>query len=176
MIRKIFLSTFFVAFAAAIAVGQVATPDGAVRAFYAYSNARSSTFNRRHVELRKKWYTPELYAAFVKQLEEDQAYLKAHPTDKPFFGDGLDFRPLDEPCNVGDRSYKRIQSISRTQVIRSRGEVDVTFAYPGACTTGGDPIIYTVLLQKVGKQWLIGDWKYPEGSTLLGEMRKDNYN
>jgi hypothetical protein len=151
-------------------------PDAAVRAFYAYSNARSSTFNRRHIELRKKWYTQDLYTALVKQLEEDQAHLKTHPTDKPYFGDGLDFRPLDEPCEVGDRSYKRTQSIVRTEVIRSRAEVDVKFAYPATCTSGGEPIVYTVNLRKMAGKWLIDDWSYPDGSTLVGDMKSHTYS
>jgi hypothetical protein len=150
-------------------------PDATVRAFYAYSNARSNIFNRRHIELRKKWYTPMLYQAFLNQLAEDEAHLKAHPTDKPFFGDGLDFRPLDEPCEVGDRSYKRVQSIVRSQTMTTRAEVDVKFAYPSTCTSGGDPIIYKVKLRKLGGKWLIDDWVYDDGSTLVGDMKGHKY-
>jgi hypothetical protein len=174
MIPKTFLSIVIIALASLAAYSQNA-PDATVRAFYAYSNARSSTFNRRHIELRKKWYTPALYAAFLKQLEEDEKYLKAHPTDKPFFGDGLDFRPLDEPCEVGDRSFKRVQSVARSQIISSRAEVEVKFAYPSACTHGYQPIIYKVNLQKIGGKWLINDWTYEDGRTLVGEMKGHNY-
>ena len=175
MIPKILLSTFILAFASVTAFTQTAAPDATVRAFYAYSNARSSTFNRRHIELRKKWYTPALYAALVKQLEKDEAYLKENPTDKPYFGDGLTFRPLDEPCEVGDRSYKRVQSVARSQTVRSRAEVEVKFAYPASCTHGYQPIIYKVNLQKVGGKWLIDDWTYEDGRTLVGEMKSQKY-
>jgi hypothetical protein len=175
MIPKAFLSVVIIAITSLVALGQSAAPDATVRAFYAYSNARSSTFNRRHIELRKKWYTPALYAAFLKQLQEDEAYLKSNPGDKPFFGDGLDFRPLDERCEVGDRSYKRVQSVYRSQMTTSRAEVEVKFAYPAACTHGYQPIIYKVNLQKVGGKWLINDWTYEDGRTLIGEMKSHKY-
>jgi hypothetical protein len=174
MIPRYFISIVVIAVASMAAFAQT-PPDATVRAFYTYSNARSSTFNRRHIELRKKWYTPALYAAFLKQLTEDQAYLKTHPDDKPFFGDGLDFRPLDEPCEVGDRSYKRTQSVYRSQMTSSRAEVEVKFAYPAACTHGYQPIIYKVNLQKVGGKWLINDWTYEDGRTLVGEMKSHKY-
>jgi hypothetical protein len=175
MIVRAFISLVIIAIASLAALAQSAAPDATVRAFYAYSNSRSSTFNRRHIELRKKWYTPALYAAFLKQLAEDEAYLKTHPDDKPFFGDGLDFRPLEEPCEVGDRSYKRVQSVYRSQMTTSRAEVEVKFAYPGACTHGYQPIIYKVNLQKVSGKWLINDWTYEDGRTLVGEMKSHKY-
>jgi hypothetical protein len=175
MIPKAFLFVIIISIASLAVAAQTSAPDATVRAFYAYSNARSSTFNRRHIELRKKWYTPALYAAFLKQLSEDEAYLKTHPDDKPFFGDGLDFRPLDEPCEVGDRSYKRVQSVYRSQMTSSRAEVEVKFAYPSACTQNLPPIIYKVNLQKVSGKWLINDWTYEDGKTLVEEMKSHKY-
>ena len=174
MISKVFLSIAILTITSFAAYSQTA-PDATVRAFYAYSNARSSTFNRRHIELRKKWYTPALYAAFLKQLAEDEEHLKSNPTDKPYFGEGLDFRPLDEPCEVGDRSFKRVQSIARSQMTSSRAEVEVKFAYPSGCTHGYQPIIYKVNLNKVGGKWLINDWTYEDGRTLVGEMKEHKY-
>lgn len=53
MIPKTFMSIVIIAIASLATLGQNAAPDATVRAFYAYSNARSSTFNRRHIELRK---------------------------------------------------------------------------------------------------------------------------
>jgi len=175
MISRAFISVVIVATASLGALAQSTAPDATVRAFYAYSNPRSSTFDRRHIELRKKWYTPALYAAFLRQLAEDEAHLKAFPTDKPFFGDGLDFRPLDEPCKVGERSYKRVQSVFRSQMTASRAEVEVKFAYPAACIEGGPPIIYKVNLQKTGGRWLINDWNYDDGHTLVGDMKSHKY-
>lgn len=152
---------------------QTSGPADTVRAFYKYSNARSSTFNKRHLESRKQWYTPALYKAFLAQLREDQAYLKKNPTDKPYFGDGLDFRPLDEPCEANGKSYRRSQSISRISTGKTRSYVDVKFAYPNTC--GIEPVYYRVNLQKINGKWLIADWTYSDGSTIMRDMRKNNY-
>lgn len=158
---------------ASAAFSQSRGPAETVKAFYAYSNARSSTFNKRHIESRKKWYTPALYKAFVAHLRDQQAYLKKNPTDKPYFGDGLDFRPLDEPCEANGKSYNRAQSISRVSNGKARSYVDVKFAYPKACTE--EPIYYRVNLQKVNGKWLIADWTYSSGMTLTREMRENKY-
>ena len=157
------------------AAAQSLGPAETVQAFYKYSNARSSTFNKRHIELRKRWYTPELYAEFLKELNDEAVQLKANPTDKPFFGDGLDFRPLDEPCVEGERLYKRILSIGRSEINRSVATVEVKFAYPKACTIDTESISYKVNLKKIGGRWLIADWTYPDGSTLMTDMRENKY-
>ena len=170
------LTAFLALSAAPAAMSQNLGPAETVQAFYKYSNARSSIFNKRHIELRKRWYTPELYSEFLKELDEEVAHLKSNPTDKPFFGDGLDFRPLDEPCVEGERSYRRIQSIGRTEINRSVANVEVRFAYPKACTSITESISYRVNLKKVGGRWLIADWTYPDGSTLIADMRRHKYN
>jgi hypothetical protein len=147
------------------------TPQATVRAFYAYSNSHSSTFNLRHIESRKQWFTPALYKALRKQLSDDAANLKVDPDQKPLFGDGLTFRPLDEPCQVGERSYKRVQTVGRTEIIRSTATVDVTFAYPKACVPATEPILYQVNLRRIGGRWLIDNFTYDDGSTLIGDMK-----
>ena len=176
MIARSVVLVTVIALASVAAHAQTSTPDATVRSFYAYSNARSSTFNRRHVELRKRWYTPELYNAFLNQLRQDDAFLKKNPTDKPYFGDGLTLRPLDEPCTVGDRDYKRAQSIGRTEIVKTRATVEVSFAYPKACTLGLRPIVYQVNLHRVGGRWLIDDWIYDGKSSLKADMTKQKYD
>lgn len=165
--------TFLILLSAVAAFAQGPGPEETVKAFYKYSNARSSTFNRRHIESRKQWYTTALYNAFRAQLREDQAYLKKHPSDKPFFGDGLDFMPLDEPCDANGKSYHRSWSISRRDIRKTRAYIDVRFAYPKACNI--EPIYYRVGLRKTGEKWLIDDWTYSSGMTLRREMRENNY-
>lgn len=165
--------TFLILIFAVAAFAQTNGPAETVKAFYKYSNARSSTFNKRHIESRKQWYTPALYKAFLVQLREDRAFLKKNPTDKPFFGDGLDFRPLDEPCEANGRSYRRSQTVSRASTGKTRSYVDVKFAYPKACTE--EPIYYRVNLWKVNGKWLISDWTYSDGKTLTREMKGNRY-
>jgi hypothetical protein len=159
---------------AAAVFAQNPGPEETVKAFYKYSNARSSTFNGRHIELRKQWYTPALYNAFRAQLREDRAYLKKNPTDKPFFGDGLDFMPLDEPCEANGKSYRRSWSVSRRDIRKIRAYIDVKFAYPKECNI--EPVYYRVGLQQIGGKWLIDDWTYSTGMTLRREMREHKYN
>lgn len=158
---------------AAALYAQSAGPRETVEAFYKFSSSRSSVFNNRHIQLRKQWYTPALTRAFQAQLRKDRAYLKANPTDKPYFGDGLTFRPADEPCEANGHSYERRQSITRVAGGKTRQYVDVRFAYPKAC--GIEAITYRVNLQLVGGKWLISDWTYSDGSTLTREMREQRY-
>ena len=174
--RSILGLAFLFFLSAATALPQNLGPTETVRAFYKFSNARSSIFSKRHIELRKQWYTPHLYKAFLEQLQEDQTHLKKHPTDKPFFGDGLAFRPLDEACEANGKHYSRYQTVTRTDIQRSRAYVDVTFAYPKACTTDTESIVYRVDLRRINGKWLIDDWTYSDGSTLTRDMREHKYN
>jgi hypothetical protein len=160
------LSTFAV-------FSQTLGPAETVSAFYKYSDARSSTFDRRHIESRKQWYTPQLYQAFRIQLRKDQAHLKKHPTDKPFFGDGLDFQPLNEACDVNGKRVNRRRSVGRTNIRQNRADVNVRFAYPKGCAI--EPIIWRFRLWKVGGKWLIGDQIYEDGSTLTKDINENKY-
>ena len=169
-IRIIFIALLLLA-CAAPTQPQTRSPADTVRAFYKFSNARSPVFNRRHIESRKRWYTPDLYQLFLEELREQTALLKQHPDEKPFFGDGLDFRPLHEPCKANGKSYDRSQSISRSEAGKNRAYVDVKFAYPGVCTE--EPIYYRVNLRKLGGRWLIDDWTYSSGKTLTREMKEN---
>lgn len=173
MKRKLIGIAFTLLLTAITGFSQNTGPRETVEAFYKFSNARSSVFNNRHIELRKQWYTPALTRAFQAQLRKDRAYLKANPTDKPYFGDGLTFRPLDEPCEANGRSYDRRQSITRVAGGKTRHYVDVRFAYPKTC--GIEAITYRVNLQLVGGKWLISDWTYSDGSTMTREMREQKY-
>jgi len=165
---KFFSITFLILLLAAAAFSQIRGPAETVTAFYKYSNARSTIFDRRHIESRKQWYTPEFYTAFRTLLRKDQGQLKKHPTDKPFFGDGLDFRPLNEACDVNGKQYYRRRSIGRTIIKKNRADVDVRFAYPKSCTI--EPIVWRIRLWKVSGKWLIADQIYEDGSTLTKDM------
>ena len=166
------LSLVLILLFATTALSQSAGPAQTVRAFYSFSNARSSVFNRKHIESRKRWYTPELYRLFLEALRKENAFLKQHPDEKPFFGDGLDFRPLQEPCQANGKTYDRSQSITRTELKNSRAYVDVKFAYPKACTE--EAIVYRVKLKKLSQSWLIDDWAYSDGTTLSRDLKELN--
>jgi hypothetical protein len=169
--RTAFSFVLILLFATA-ALSQAAGPAETVRAFYRFSNARSSVFSRRHIESRKRWYTPELYRLFIEALRKENAFLKQHPDEKPFFGDGLDFRPLQEPCHANGKAYDRSQSITRTDAKHNQAYVDVNFAYPKACTE--EPIVYRVQLKRLSGRWLIDDWIYSDGTTLTRDMKENH--
>ena len=174
MTKKAILVVFCIAAAVASAVhAQSLDPLQTVKAFYKYSDARSDLFDRRHIESRKQWYTHRLYQAFDSQLARDRAYLRKHPSDKPFFGDGLDFKPLNERCEAGGKYYSRSESLGRQRLTGSRAQVDAIFTYPKACSI--EPVHYRFKLIKLQGRWLIDDLVYPDGSTLTGSMRQHRY-
>lgn len=151
------------------ALAQGRSPYQTVKIFYEFSIARPSVFNRQHIEARKRWYTHDLYRLFLEELQEQEANLKAHPTDKPFFGDGLDFEPLHELCQAGGRSHAYTRRIGKASVEGKSAYVDVTFSYPQACNIPAD--VWRVKLEKVGGRWLLADWIYSDGSSLVGDMK-----
>ena len=167
------LIAIFVLLCGATALSQTLGPAATVQAFYKFSNARSAVFDRKHIESRKRWYSPDLYQLFLEELRKEEAFLKKHPGEKPFFGDGLSFRPLDEPCQANGRSYQRSQSITRTETGKNRSYVEVKFAYPTPCTE--EPIFYRINLRKLRGRWLIDDLTYSNGMTLAREMRENQY-
>ncbi len=170
--EEILFVAIMVALLAIPAYSQRRGPAATVKAFYRFSSARSNIFDRRHIELRKGWYTNELYHLFLDQLKKDEAHLRAHPTDKPYFGDGLDFEPLHELCNAGGKSYPYSRKVGRPVVEKSVAYIDVTFFYPRACKIPAD--VWRVKLQRVGSRWFIADWIWPEGSSLAADMKANN--
>lgn len=172
MTTKLLLIAVTITFVSAGTLAQNRGPSETVKSFYRFSSAHSNLFNRRHVESRKSWYTNELYHLFLEQLKKDEANLKAHPTDKPFFGDGLDFEPLHELCNAGGKSYSYTRRVGRAKVKGQSAFVDVTFSYPSACTEPA--IVWQVELKRLGGKWLIADWIWPEGSSLTADMKANN--
>lgn len=173
MKEEILFVAIMVALIAVPAYSQNRGPADTVKAFYRFSSARSNVFDRRHIESRKSWYTNELYQLFLDQLKKDEANLRAHPTDKPFFGDGLDFEPLHELCNAGGKSYPYSRRVGRSQMKGESAYVEVTFSYPTACTEPA--IVWRVELKRVGGKWLIADWIWPEGSSLAADMKANNF-
>ena len=105
-------------------------PKAAVAAFYRYDSAHSQNFSRANIISRKRWLSAELYKLLINELAREKEYLKANPTDKPHYGDGLPFRPLDETCELNGKSYRRTLSYGQVTVKGDLGNVDVYFKYP----------------------------------------------
>ena len=149
------------------------TPKSAVEAFYKFDGSHSQTFNRRNIEARKRWFTDVLQLQFQNELRRQREYLRQNPTDKPHFGDGLPFRPLDETCRVGRRSFGYSLTVGRTSARGASATVPVTFSYPKSC--GLPSTIYSIRLRRVNRLWLINDLEYPDGDTLLADLMRPNY-
>ena len=152
--------------------GQSTSPKETVAAFYK-DNFNSQTFNRRWINSRKKWLSPRFYNIFLEELREEQAHLKLHPTDKPYFGDGISFAPRQESCTTGRAVFRKYAI--QTPVMRgnARAEVPVRFFYPKPCTM--DAITYKVKLIKIGRAWIIDDLLYGDGSSLGADMKEHQY-
>lgn len=159
----------------ASAFAQQSTPKAAVESFYRFDGTHSQTFDRRNIDARKRWFSPELYRLLRNELRGESAYLRANPGDKPYFGDGLPFRPVDEPCQAGSRQLRRGLSIRQTFRSAAQATATSTFSYPRACKEGGDPIVYTVHLIRLSGRWLIDDVNFGENSTLKKTLRRKGY-
>jgi hypothetical protein len=171
MSRPIATCIVFIVLAITSSVYGQNTPKAAVEAFYKFDRSHSQTFNRRNIDARKQWFSTELYTLFLNELKREAAYSKKNPDDKPFFGDGLPFQPLQEKCEKGfDRGL-----VVRQEFVRgNRAAVTATFAYPKRC---GDPmpVVYTIGLSKTGSGWVIDDVNYGEDTTLKQRLKRTEY-
>lgn len=146
---------------------QQSSPKAAIIAFYAFDGKNSQIFNRKNIDARKRWFSDELYKLFLKELDREAQYLKINPTDKPHFGDGLPFRPLDEACLIKAKSYRRTITYGQVTVKGDLGNVDVKFKYPKGCNISD--ILYAINMEKEKGRWVISDIRYFPGDTSLVE-------
>jgi len=77
------------------AFSQNSGPVAAATAFYKFDRSHSQVFTRENIDARKQWLSAGLYKLLINELVREKEYLKKNPTDKPHFGDGLPFQPLD---------------------------------------------------------------------------------
>jgi hypothetical protein len=170
--KKIVLLLFIVVSSFAFASGQ-RKPGEVVAAFYKFDGANSQVFNRRNIDARRRWLEFSLYDLLTKELEREAAFLKSNPGEKPHFGDGLPFRPSEELCEAGGKSFKRTASVGESTIIGATATVPVTFAYPEECKLPA--IVFQVKLIEVKTQWLITDFIDPAGGSLVDELKRAEY-
>src|SRR6058998_3314832 len=142
-----------------ITYSQMSSPANTVRLFYKFDRSHSQIFNRRNIDERKSWFSASLYQLFLNEMRREATDLKKNPTDKPHFGDGLPFQPLNEPCEADGKTYRNRYDVVPGKVKRSDGHVTVRFFYPFACKMGRS--IYGIDLKKTGSRWVIDDIGYP---------------
>ena len=171
--RVIFLTFVSAILLVPVASSQNTDPASAVREFYEKEMKASQTFNRRNLDARKKWLSPRLYNLFRNELKKQSALLKTNPDDKPFFGDGFPFRPMDEPCEVNGKSYSRRFIVQAAINIRDSGaDIPVRFSYPSPCTV--PTLTYTVRAVRSSGRWVIDDIIFDNNETLSAAMKNNS--
>lgn len=138
-----------------------------------HDNSTDMSFNRRNIEIRRKWITPSLYRLYLIELAREERVAKERPDDKPYFGDGMDFGPLKESCTVGDKIYPQKFSLGRSRIISNYAYVRARFFYHPDCNGGDDPTYYTFIFRKTGKVWLLDNIDYGRNrGTLRRDLRR----
>jgi hypothetical protein len=171
---KMLFAPIVFAFFALNAFAQTKTPLAAVNAFYKYDRSHSQVFSRRNIDARKAWFSPELYSLFQNELKREAAYLKKNPNEKPYFGDGLPFQPIDETCKAGGKNLHKSLTAKPAFQKGIRAAVTATFAFPKPCKDQ-DATTYTIGLIKGKAGWLIDDVNYGENRTLKDDLKRKEY-
>lgn len=175
---KIIVFLFLLTALTNVALAQSNTPAGTVRAVLLYEqrhdNARDKIFNRRNLNIYKKWITPQLYRLFLIELARENKEAKLRPDEKPYFGDGMDFGPMKEYCKKNDRVYRQQFSLRKAIISGRSANVPVSFFYNKACGIV-EPTIYRFKLVRRSSTWLIDDIIYDRsGGTLRKDLRRYN--
>jgi hypothetical protein len=147
------------------------SPRSTVEAFYRFDRSHSQIFNRRNIDARKRWFSAELYKLFLYELRREADFVKKHPDEKPFFGDGLPFQPVQEMCEQG---RDRTVVIKQDFVRGTRAAATATFAYPKPCRDA-DPLVYTIGLTKTRTGWVIDDINFGEDTSLKQRLQRKEY-
>lgn len=171
---RIILITLLIAASSVACFAQSNTPVAAVSSFYKFDRSHSQILNRRNLDARRKWLSDSLYKLFLIELKRERAFLKQNPTNKPHFGDGLPFQPIQESCGTGGKEVGRRLGIKPAFQKGNRAAASVTFAYPKPCKDP-DAITYTIGLIKGKTGWLIDDVNYGDVSSLKADLRRKEY-
>ncbi len=155
------------------AIAQQARPRAAVQSFYRFDGSNSQVFNRKNIDARRGWFENSLYELLIKELDREREFLKANKGDKPHFGDGLPFRPLQESCKAAGQTYGYTSAVGEANEVGETATVPVTFSYPKDCNL--PPTVYNVKLIAVKTTWLIVDVEYPSGESLVADLKRAIY-
>ena len=158
----------------AAAAAQTTGPAETLAKFFAYDRAHSIEFSLRSVEARRGWFSNELYRLLKTELKREAEYLKKNPGDKPHFGDGLPFRPLDETCDVGRKKLHKKITFKTGQISGRTATVNAAFAFPRPCETP-DKNVYVFSMKRIANRWAIDNVTYDDGSTLVGDLKRKEY-
>ena len=173
-IGSLFAAVFLTFLLSVVSHAQAAGPKASITAFYKFDRANSQVFNRRNIDARKRWFSDEIYNLFANELARQKAYIATNPTDKPHFGDGLPFQPLDEVCELNGKKYRRVISYGKETIKGDVGNVDVYFKYPKGCNLPN--ILYALNMEKQRGRWVISDVRYiGENTSLIEDLNRSEY-
>ncbi len=173
MKTKTILVVVALALLSSVVFAQKQGASDAVKSFYNFHRSRTGVFNSYEVELRKKWFSNNLYKLFLNELKREKEFLKNNPTDKPFFGDGFPFQPYDE-CSKENKSYPNRYETDTSSIDGNKTIVAVKFYNPKQCD-GSLIETFKVELIKSKEKWLIDDWVYADGKRLTDDLKRENY-
>ena len=172
------LKTIFITFCLAIftasAFAQQKTPSAAVTSFYKFDRTNSQDFTRKNIDARKKWFSAALYKLLLNELAREKAYIKKHPNDKPFMGEGFPFQPLDETCKVGNVEVHKELTVKRDAEDINDATVRAIFAFPRGCA---DPaaVTFTLEMNRTPAGWVIDNVIYDDSSNLVKDLKRKKY-
>lgn len=169
MKTKIFFLSIILLILSGNIFAQKQSASAFVESFYEFHRARLGGFNAEELNAHKKWFTVELYKLFQNELKREAEYLKENPTDKPYFGDGLPFVPLEE-CYVEGKEIKNILKIGKNSGKENKMLAEVKFFQPKVCE-GYFIHAYKIELVKNESSWLINDLIYLNDETMSEEGR-----
>lgn len=170
---KLILFFFCSAFFVFNALGQNQNPTDMVKNFYKFHNSRNGILSLHELKLHKRFFTPELYRLLLNELQREEEFVRKNHNDKPFFGDGLPFKPFEE-CVVNNVFYQNTYQINEVSTKPLQTIVEVKFFMPEACQ---NKLVdtYQIELVKHRQQWLINDWIYPDKSKLSDDLKRQKY-
>jgi hypothetical protein len=159
-----------------MALGQ-STPRAVLQQVLRYEelhdNADDIIFNRRNIEIYRKWMTPGLYRLHLIEDAREKQEAKENPDDKPFFED-MTFSPMKELCKVHERTYPQRFSLSKSRVIGNLAYVRARFFYHQDCDYGNHTF-YTFILKRIRSAWLVDDIDYGKNGTLRRALRREGF-
>lgn len=171
--KTIFLTVILLLLSIGVFAQKDPEPSSVVRKFYRLHLTRSGIFSASEVSWYKKWFSDDLNKLFDNELKREKEFLKQNPTDKPHFGDGFPFQPLDE-CAPDGKAVQNTYQVGAAAIEGSKARVEVKFYNPKAC--GGELIdTYKVELLVDKGFWLINDWLYSDGRKLSEDLKRADY-
>jgi len=139
-----------------------------------FHKSHSSEFSRRSIDARRAWFSTALYELFLNELKREKEFLRTHPGEKPFFGEGLPFQPWDETCTVGKRILHKQLTLKPDAEDAANATVQAIFAFRAPCKEP-DQNEYTFELVKENGKWVIDNLNYEEGSSLVKDLKRKDY-